>query len=662
MRNLVLTSISTLVVCNTINFALAQVPTTPQAGAAEQEKAILPTQTLRPREGFGAIYGTDNLAAPKKKDRKVERKGSEPQAGIDAGLLKSLQDLRTQAPASLDSYTRYLKNEPLQAKLAEIISNNPSIDASLGIVALWNDVALDMTSIDHTTAGKKVGGKTVFEETYAEQFGPPRSSRAMAIVHLAAFEAANAIDERYTSYTFSTNSTIRKQILSHLPPNTQVGLANASITAAVNKAAYDALISLYPHKAKLLEAAHLKISILVSASEGTNNGDAHSRLQLGEQIGQLAAKFVSAERATDNSNYVDPTNQCGGSEPLPKPLCFDAAFPASVPPPISKPLAWTVDPIKPNRIKLGSNWSRVQPFAIKPHEFVESDGIHLPSGVFKTPVATDHSFEEGLNNGSYGPLGPDPHGGPPIPYKYGVRRFGASETADRTNDQTVHAEFWGYDATALLCAPPRLYNMIATSLLYDYIKRPVHTRFDANHATVDGAHYLAMVNIALADAAIAAWEAKYRFNIARPVTYIEIVDGKPPEGPSGWLPYGQVASNGTRANTTPPFPAWPSGHAVFGGAFFQVVSRLLDWDKITGGGFTFTSDEYNGRTFDKAGVLRPNLPQKFVSIKTAEWENAESRIFLGVHWQRDADDGTALGNAIGDKVYERALSRIMQTE
>ena len=58
-------------------------------------------------------------------------------------------------------------------------------------------------------------------------------------------------------------------------------------------------------------------------------------------------------------------------------------------------------------------------------------------------------------------------------------------------------------------------------------------------------------------------------------------------------PLGAPASNLTGPNFTPPFPAYPSGHAGFGGALFQVMRRFYGTDNIA---FTFVSDEFNGQT------------------------------------------------------------------
>src|SRR5438876_282814 len=59
----------------------------------------------------------------------------------------------------------------------------------------WNQIAIDATGLDHTPVAP--GEARVF----GEQFGPGRASRAMAIVHIAIFDAMNAIDGGYQGYT-----------------------------------------------------------------------------------------------------------------------------------------------------------------------------------------------------------------------------------------------------------------------------------------------------------------------------------------------------------------------------------------------------------------------------------------------------------------------------
>lgn len=149
----------------------------------------------------------------------------------------------------------------------------------------------------------------------------------------------------------------------------------------------------------------------------------------------------------------------------------------------------------------------------------------------------------------------------------------------------------------------------------------------------------------MADAGVAIWESKFHYQVWRPVTAIREADeGTGPTGAGDgnphtigdptFTPLGAPASNLTGPNCTPPFPAYPSGHAGFGGALFQTLRRFYGRDNIA---FTFVSDEYNGRH------ARPLKPRRAASLSQAEEENARSRIYLGIHWSFDASEGITQG-------------------
>ena len=222
----------------------------------------------------------------------------------------------------------------------------------------------------------------------------------------------------------------------------------------------------------------------------------------------------------------------------------------------------------------------------------------------------------------------------------------------RTDDQTHIGIFWAYDGTPSLCAPPRLYNQIALHIAAQMRSGPIET-----------ARLLALAHLAMADAGIAIWESKYHYQLWRPVTGIRESDES--TGPSGlgdsnpatvgdpsFSPLGAPASNLSGPNFTPPFPAYPSGHAGFGGALFQVLRRVYGTDRIR---FTFVSDELNGETVDNDGHVRPRLPRTFSSLSQAEDENGQSRIYLGIHWAFDKTAGIAQGRRIADYVVARTL-------
>ena len=193
--------------------------------------------------------------------------------------------------------------------------------------------------------------------------------------------------------------------------------------------------------------------------------------------------------------------------------------------------------------------------------------------------------------------------------------------------------------------------------MYNQVARAVAEESDMD--VVEMARLLALVNVALADTGIAAWDSKYYWDFWRPVTAIResdegtgptgLGDGNPDTvGDPSFTPLGAPASNLALPNFTPPFPAYPSGHAAFGGALFETLRTFYGRDDIA---FTFVSDEFNGETRDNQGNLRPYRPRTFSSLSEAEEENGQSRIYLGIHWEFDKVEGIALGNRVADHVF-----------
>jgi hypothetical protein len=149
------------------------------------------------------------------------------------------------------------------------------------------------------------------------------------------------------------------------------------------------------------------------------------------------------------------------------------------------------------------------------------------------------------------------------------------------------------------------------------------------------ARLFALTDIAMADAGIAAWDSKYTYDFWRPVTGIQDGnnDGNPNTvGDPTWMPLGSPG-DGIRANYTPAFPSYISGHATFGAALFQTLTNFYGTNDIS---FTLTSDEL------------PGVTRSYSSFSQASLENADSRIYLGVHWSFDATAGMAVGTAIGN--------------
>jgi hypothetical protein len=430
--------------------------------------------------------------------------------------------------------------------------------ALLDAVRAWNRIAIDASGLDHKPPA---AGET---RAWGEQLGPGRASRAMAIVHVALFEALNAISGGYQSYVGLPR--VREAV---------------SARAAIAVAAHDALVALYPGQRAVLGLQ------LMAALRGLPRDRA---LLNGMLLGRRAAAAILALRADDGSAYVEPL------------VGVDY-------PPNEAPGAWRPDPISGLQVALGAYWGKVEPFVLP-----STAQFRAPP----PPALDSPAFAAALDE---------------------VKRVGGDGIAtatERTDEQTFVGIYWAYDGTPSLCAPPRLYNQIAVQIAALRRSGPVEL-----------ARLLALVNLAMADAGIAIWESKYFYSLGRPVTRIRELDPATGGDPN-WSPLGAPASNLLAVNFTPPFPAYPSGHAGLGGALFEMLRNFYGTDAIP---FTFVSDEWNGITRDNQGNVRPLIPRSFRSLSQAEEENGQSRIWLGIHWSFDKTAGIAQGREIADHVF-----------
>ncbi|MFE1377642.1 vanadium-dependent haloperoxidase [Streptomyces sp. NPDC058740] len=198
---------------------------------------------------------------------------------------------------------------------------------------------------------------------------------------------------------------------------------------------------------------------------------------------------------------------------------------------------------------------------------------------------------------------------------------------NRTPDQEAAAWFWANDNDGTYKPPGQLLQ--AT--------REIATARGLN--TYENAKLFALVSIAMADAGIAVRDVKFLtpIDLWRPVSAIRD-GGLDPE----WKP---LLKNPAGVNVTPCFPAWASGHATFGASWAGIMKRYFGSDGIA---FDITTDE-------------PRSPVKtrhFTSFSAAAREDAYSRIWLGVHFPWDAEDGLTLGDKIANHVFTTRLRRL----
>jgi hypothetical protein len=183
-----------------------------------------------------------------------------------------------------------------------------------------------------------------------------------------------------------------------------------------------------------------------------------------------------------------------------------------------------------------------------------------------------------------------------------------------TNEQKAIATFW-VDTPGISGTPSGHWTLIETQLV------------DQLHLHLDrAAEMYALVGVALGDAFISCWEIKYQVVLLRPETYIKQNIRR------SWAPYIQ----------TPPFPGYPSGHSVVSGAAVKVLTYLF-------GTVAFKDDTHQIH----------NLPPRFfTSFEAAAQEAAMSRLYGGIHFRADNENGLEQGRCVGQTAISRIQLRI----
>ena len=200
-----------------------------------------------------------------------------------------------------------------------------------------------------------------------------------------------------------------------------------------------------------------------------------------------------------------------------------------------------------------------------------------------------------------------------------VKSLGSATSTTRTDEQTQIAKFWndGLGTAFAMGYWNRITQQVAT---------------EQGLSLVQDARLFALLNITEADAQIACWDAKYTYNLWRPVTAIRAADtdGNPATDPdSTWTPL----------LTTPNFPSYTSAHSTLSGAAAGVLTALFG-DSYH---FTVTAD----------GL--PGVTRSFDSFGAAAAEAGQSRIYGGIHYQFDNVAGQQLGRTVAGYVVDHVL-------
>jgi membrane-associated phospholipid phosphatase len=196
-----------------------------------------------------------------------------------------------------------------------------------------------------------------------------------------------------------------------------------------------------------------------------------------------------------------------------------------------------------------------------------------------------------------------------------VQDLGSATSTTRTSDQTVVGKFW---------TPPiqNFWNQIAQSVASAH-----HTDLPTT------ARLFAALNLSIADSAIAMYDAKYTYQLWRPVTAIRLADTDgnllTTADPS-WLPL---------AGNTPADPSYPGAHSTISAAGAEVLGSFFGDDQR----FSVTSPAV------------PGVTRSFTSFDAAAQEAGLSRIYAGVHTRLDHEAGLQLGDDVAGFVLDNAL-------
>ncbi len=393
-----------------------------------------------------------------------------------------------------------------------------SASASADVITDWNVIAIDAARV------------------FAN---PNPSTRAIAIGHLAAYDAVNAIDKFGAKY---------------LPGDLAVTLP-ASTDAAAIQAFHDALVFAIPAKtADLDKAAEKALQKLADGPAKTN----------GIAVGKAAAAALVTARTND-----------GAETPVAYP--GEAVLGKWRPTPAGNLAANTPE------------WATLKPFALTAaNQFDPGPPPALTSARYATDL---------LETQAYGP------------------KTGSVRTAD----QTDIANFWAQQTQLPIFQLARTFSK-ARKLSVD-----------------ENAQFFGQLSLALADARIAVWNAKYQYGLWRPVTSINspLDDGNPnttPDPEGDWAPLLE----------TPNHPEYVSGHSATGAAGAEV---LADWfgDERS---FAVTSETLVGAAYTRS----------FSRFSDAAQENANSRIYGGIHYRFSNEAGLALGKQVAHYVITHQLA------
>jgi hypothetical protein len=213
-----------------------------------------------------------------------------------------------------------------------------------------------------------------------------------------------------------------------------------------------------------------------------------------------------------------------------------------------------------------------------------------------------------------------------------TKTMGSQFSTARSPELTNNALFWNAGTASYL------WNQVALSLVeknHDDRDRRHDWSHERRSTLLENAKLFAEIGLAMADAAIACWDAKYEYHYWRPITAIRETadDGNPATTPdTTWVPMF----------ATPGHPEYPSGHSCVSGAASAVLA-----------------EEFGDRTpFKMTSDLMFGYEQSYRSFSDALEAVKNARIFAGIHFRTATEVGTTLGAKVAQFVLQERFQLI----
>jgi hypothetical protein len=198
-----------------------------------------------------------------------------------------------------------------------------------------------------------------------------------------------------------------------------------------------------------------------------------------------------------------------------------------------------------------------------------------------------------------------------------VKAVGGANSPLRPQDRSDVARFYA------VTPPVAVWNPVARQL-----------GMAAGNSLSQNAHALALLNMAMSDAAVATFDTKYRYNFWRPETAIRMGQTDGNEATDGDSSFAPLIA-------TPCFPGYPSAHATLSNAAREVLERLYSPRR---------------RSLVLSSVALPGITLRYNKLKEITADIDDARVYGGIHFRFDQEAGADLGRHIGEYLYRYSIS------